>query len=58
MKTDKSFKLNSQAKRMLATIYNKEEYSFYKGIAIQNQLAIERAEKRTFKAKGKETETN
>lgn len=58
MKTDKSFKLNSQAKRMLATIYDKKEYSFYKGIAIENQLAIERAEKRAFKVKGKETGTN
>lgn len=43
MKTDKSFRLNQPAKRILATIDNKEDYAFYKRISIENQLIKERA---------------
>lgn len=52
--TDKNFRLNQHAKRILAGIDNKQEYTFYKNLFIEGQLYRERA--RFAKVKEKETE--
>jgi hypothetical protein len=54
MKTDKNFRLNQPAKRLLALIDDKNERSYYKNVFISNQLARERA--RFVKIKEKDTE--
>lgn len=54
MKTDKNFRLNQPAKRMLALIIDKQEYSFYKNLFIEGQLYRERA--KHIRVKEKETE--
>lgn len=54
MKTDKNFKLNQPAKRMLALITDKQEYSFHKNMFIENQICRERV--KFIKVKEKETE--
>lgn len=43
MKTDKSFRLNQNAKRLLANIDNKDDYLFFKRVSIEKQLIKERA---------------
>jgi hypothetical protein len=51
MKADKNFRLNKPAKRVLATILNKDEYTMYKKFAIESQIAKERARFSTKKEK-------
>jgi len=51
MKADKNFRLNKPAKRVLATILNKDEYTMYKKFAIEGQIAKERARFATKKEK-------
>jgi len=51
MKAGKNFRLNKPAKRVLATILNKDEYTMYKKFAIEGQIAKERARFSTKKEK-------
>lgn len=54
MKTDKNFRLNQPAKRMLALIDEKSEYTFYKNVFIENQIQKNRAKQSRIKEKGDE----
>jgi hypothetical protein len=54
MKTDKNFRLNQPAKRMLALIDDKSEYSFYKNVFIENQVEKNRVRKIVTKEKASE----
>jgi len=49
MKTDKNFRLNKTAKRILSTISDKTEYSFYKESMIDSQLTRDRTSKINYK---------
>jgi hypothetical protein len=54
MKTDKNFRLNQPAKRMLALIDDKSDFIFYKKIFIANQVEKNNIKKMTTKAKAAE----
>ena len=54
MKTDKNFRLNQPAKRMLALIDEKSEYAFYKNVVIENQVQKNRVKQTRGKEKDAE----